>query len=109
MNVQQLQPTFTQSQFTKTQSEDNQTVSQDTEKNTNQSAETNNQSTVNALNQTSISSIPVIVKGWNQTNQAPVEEETEPVIDISTDDAFIGGTCLRLEADVVHSNFIKYR
>ena len=110
MNVQQLQPTFTQSQFTKTQSADSQTVSQDNEQNTNQSAGgTNNQTSSNVLNQATASSIPVIVKGWNQTNQAPVEVETEPIMDISTDDAFVGGTCLRLEADVVHSKFTKYR
>ena len=107
MNVQQLQPTFTQSQFNKTQSRDKQTDTQCNDKNTNQSAESSAQSSVVTMNQSSKVTVPVAIKGWTQSNQAPPEEE-EPVMDICTDDAFIGGSCLRLETDVVHSKFPKY-
>lgn len=112
MNVQQLQPTFTQSQFTSTQSVDSQT-SQVTETNTNQSAQSGTQPNIdnqsNIGNQPVEPSAPTLSKGWNQSNQAPADLEQEPVMDICTDDAFVGGSCLRLEADVVHSKFIKYR
>lgn len=107
MNVQQLQPTFTQAQFSRNQSEKPQTDSQ--EKNSNQSAQLNTETGIKVLTKSTKEAAPVMVKGWNQSNQTLVEEEQRPVMDICIDDAFIGGSCLRLEADVVHSKFPKYR
>lgn len=73
MNIQQLQPTFTQSQFCD-----------------NQSGDTTQSTTMTIL----------------KSGGAP---PSVPQMDICTDDAFIGGSCLKLEADVVYNKFVKYR
>lgn len=35
--------------------------------------------------------------------------KTTPKMDLCLDDSFIGGSCLKLEADVVLNKFVKYR
>lgn len=93
LNVQQLQPTFTQAQFNQAQTGSVQN------ENTNVSVQSSNQSTqVSGL---------CLLKDWNSTSQT--SNESDPIMDICTDDAFIGGSSLKLQADVVHSKFVMYR
>ena len=82
MSIQQLQPAFTQSQFIdETQAEDQNTQPVDT-------------------------SMDITDVSMMSTTEAP---EPVPKMDICTDDSFIGGSCLKLEADVELNKFVKYR
>ncbi|KAL4240037.1 hypothetical protein ACF0H5_000832 [Mactra antiquata] len=112
VNIQQLQPTFTQAQFLQKQTD---TLLQE---NSNRSATSSNQSrsimssnqsaSLMSNNQSSLTMIGQtgLMSDWNNKNDT--SSSMMSIMGICTDDAFIGGSSLKLQAEVVHSKFVKY-
>lgn len=85
MNIQQLQPFYYQPDSCASMVNDVTSPIQPTDKN-------------------SSSVITTTATTWKQSGEADLLSQ----IDICSDDAYIGGSCLKLEAEVVHNKFVKH-
>lgn len=117
MNVQHLQPAFCQKFTPETQAVDSLTGPSNQSLlfslgNQSKSSSKLPGTQLGALSKSGLSGsqlvgnpIPVLSGG---ISQQLAKANIPPKIDICTDDCFTGGTCLRLSADVVNCQFVKF-